>query len=153
MSIIEQRNLRVTPRDQAEFERLSSQGVWRHGLHMGSRMLAYGGWAFGGGRSDEITAHIAYADLEHWISAHDRLAGTPGALQDDEAIMAETTGAREIAAARPGLVSASNARIIEVDDQVSEPGAFHRRSGMPPADPPLTFGRGSVVSERTYQLA
>jgi hypothetical protein len=153
MSIIEQRSFRVTVQDQAEFERLSSAGVWQHGLHMGSRMMAYGGWAFGGGHSNEVTAHTAYADWEHWIAAHDRFAGTPGALHEDEAIRSATEEARRLAAARPALISTSSARIIDVDDEASDSGAFYRRAGAPPAEPPLTFGRGSVVSERTYQLA
>ena len=153
MSIIVQRNFRVAHPDQPEFERLSSEGVWKQRLHMGSQMVAYGRWTFGGGRSDEVTANGAYADFEHWIATRDTFAGAPGALYEDEAIAAETSEAREIAAGRPALVSSYETRIIEVNDDVSAPRVYYRRPGMPPAEPPPTFGRGSVVSERTYQLA
>lgn len=153
MSIIVQRKHLVAPADRAEFERMSSQGVWETFLRFGSKMLAYGSWVFGGGRVDGVVTHQAYADFEHWQATRPRFAGAPGAFHTDEAIMAETEATRAISAGRRSLVTGSEPRVIEVNDDVREPGVFYRREGTPPADPPPTYGRGSVVSERTYALA
>ena len=151
MSIIVQRTVRVRPEDQREFERLSSLGQWAGLLHAGSRMVAYGRWLFGGGRTDEVTQHVSYEDFEHWLATHPGFAGQPGVLY--EATAAERPEIAEATAGLPALASSSTARIIEVNDDVSDAGAYHRREGMPQAEPPPTFGRGSVVSERTYRVA
>lgn len=152
MSIIVQRTHIVPAGDRERYEQLSAQGVWPTFLHFGSRMLAYGSWAFGGGPVDGVVTHQAYADLEHWLATRARFAGAPGAFYEDEAIMAETAATRELAAERRQLMKGTAARIIEVDDAVSDPGVYYRRAGMPPVEPPATFGRGSVVSERSYQV-
>jgi hypothetical protein len=153
MSIIVQRKHVVAPEDRAEYERMSSRGTWPTFLHFGSKMLAYGAWMFGGGPVDGVITHQAYADLTHWQATRARFAGRPGAFYEDEAIMAETAEVRELWAERGRLMRGTEARIIELDDEVSSPGVHYRSPDTPPADPPPTFGAGSVVSERTYRLA
>ena len=150
MSIIVQRTVRVRPEDQPEFERLSARGPWTGLLDAGSRMVAYGRWLFGGGHTNEVTQHASYEDFEHWLATHPGFVGQPGALY--EATAAERPEIAQAAAALAALASSSTARIIEVDDDVSDVGAYHRREGMPQAELPPTFGRGSVVSERTYRV-
>ncbi|MEE8337355.1 MAG: hypothetical protein V3R95_04790 [Dehalococcoidia bacterium] len=153
MSIIVQRKHVVAPADRAEYERMSSGGVWPTFLEFGSRMLAYGTWTFGGGPVDGVITNQAYADMEHWTATRAQFAGTPGAFYEDEAIMAATADSRAISADRNKMMLGTEARIIEVDDEVTDLGVYYRHPGTSPAEPPPTFGRGSIVSERTYQLA
>ncbi len=153
MSIIVQRKHVVPPADRAEYERMSAEGVWPTFLEFGSRMLAYGTWTFSGGLVDGVITHQAYADMEHWAATRAQSAGGPGAFFEDEAIMAATKRSRAISASRNQLMRGTEARIIEVDDNVTDLGVHYRHPGTAAAEPPPTFGRGSVVSERTYQLA
>lgn len=152
MSIIVQRKHVVPAADRGEYERMSSQGVWETFLRFGSRMLAYGTWQFGGGAVDGVVTHQAYEDMTHWLATRAMFMGTPGAFYEDEAIMAETVESREISATRNRLMMGTEARIIQVDDAVIDLQVHYRHPGTPAAEPPSTFGRGSVVSERTYQL-
>lgn len=152
MSIIVQRKHVIAAADRAEYERMSSEGVWPTFLEFGSRMLAYGTWIFGGGLVDGVITNQAYVDMEHWTATRAQFAGAPGAFYEDEAIMAATEGSRAISADRNQLMRSTEARIIEVHDEITDLGVHYRHPGSSPADPPPTFGRGSVVSERTYQL-
>ena len=152
MSIIVQRKHVVALEDRAEYERMSSRGTWPTFLHFGSRMLAYGTWIFGGGPVDGVVTHQACADLTHWQATRAMFAGTPGAFYEDLAIMAATAEVREIWAERGRLMRGTEARIIDVNDEVSNADVHYRGPGTPPAEPPPTFGAGSVVSERTYRL-
>lgn len=151
MPIIVQRNFRLAPRDIRQFEQQSAQGLWPTFLHFGSKMLAFGTWAFGG-RSDEVATNTAYADFEHWLATRQQFHGRPGAFYEDQSIMEETKDLRAIFEGRNRLVLTSNARFIEVNDEVSALGVAYRRPGDAPAEAPPTFGRRSVISERTYQL-
>lgn len=153
MSIIVQRKHVIPAADYSEYERMSSQGVWETFLHFGSRQLAYGTWQFGDGRVDGVITHQAYENMAHWHATRAMFMGTPGAFYEDEAIMAETVESREISANRNQLMRGTEARIIDVDDTVVDLQVHYRHPGTPVAEAPPTFGRGSVVSERTYQLA
>ena len=153
MSIIVQRKHMLPPADRAEYERMSADGVWPTFLEFGSRMLAYGTWIFGGGPVDGVITNQAYADMEHWAATRARFAGAPGAFYEDAAIMAATEASRAISADRNQMMRGTEARIIEVDDAVTDLGVHYRHPGSSPAELPPTFGRGSVVSERTYQVA
>ena len=102
---------------------------------------------------DGVVTHQAYADLTHWQATRAKFEGTPGAFYEDEAIMAATAEVRKIWAERGRLMRGTEARIIDVNDEVSNAGVHYRSPGTPPAEPPPTFGVGSVVSERTYRLA
>ena len=147
MAILVRRDFRVRPADQPEFERQSREGLWPTFLHFGAQMVAFGVWAFGG-RADEVTTHTVYEDFAHWQATR---VGRGDFYQQDW-LMEETRELRPIFASRPDLVSTSTARIIDIDDGASPAGVFYRRPGTQPAEPPPTFGRGSVVSERTYVL-
>jgi hypothetical protein len=146
VSILVQREFAVAAADQAEFERESREGLWPAFLHFGALMVAYGRWSFGGS-GDALVTHTAYVDFEHWHATR-----PSGAFYQDEAIQEEIRHLRAVYAERNRMVQQSRARIIELDDQVSAPNPFYRKPGQPPAEPPPTFGRGSVLSERTYVL-
>lgn len=134
MSIIVQRSFRVASADQTEFERMSAQELWPAVLQFGAKMVAYGTWAFGG-RADEVTTHTAYESFDHWQATK------------------ESEDLRFTSAERGDLVRTANARIIDVNDDASPLDVTHRDPDAPAVDPPPTFGRGSVISERTYDLS
>ena len=147
MSILVQREFRVAPADRAEFERQSRDGLWPTFLHFGALMVAYGAWGFGGS-GDCVLTHTVYVDFDHWLATR---AGR-GAYYRDDAIMEETRELRPIFAQRNRLVASSQARVIDLDDDLSAPRPRRRHAGEPLVEAPPTFGAGSVVSERTYAL-
>ena len=152
MTILVQRQFRVAPADRAEFERQSREGLWPAFLEFGARMVAYGRWEFGGDSANVVT-HTAYEDFAHWDATRTtRPEGGPGAFYSDPFVapLVEPLLARY--QDRGGLVAGSEARLIDVDDEASPLGAFYRRAGSEAAEPPLTFGSGSLVSERAYLL-
>ncbi len=151
MTILVQRQFRVDRADRAEFEREGRESIWPAFLELGARMLAYGRWEFGA--DDEVvTTHTAYADFRHWEATRRDGPRGAGAFYTDPAIAPRLAPYLEQLSDRPSLASGSRARIIEVDEEVSQLGAFYRTPDSPPATPPPTFGRGSVISERTYLL-
>ena len=105
MSIIVQRRHIVAPADRAQYERMSSEGLWNTFLHFGSKMLAYGAWAFGDGPVDGVITNQAYADMTHWLATRQSFQGRTGAFYEDETIMAETAAFRELSASRERLIS------------------------------------------------
>ena len=113
--------------------------------------VAFGTWLFGD-RTAAAATHEACADFDHWLATRSDFQGQPGALHEDERIRRETRALRLTFAGREGLAAARSARITEVDDEVSDLGVYYRRADALPADPPPTFWRGSVISERSYQL-
>jgi hypothetical protein len=148
MSILVQREFKVPRADRAEFERQSREGLWPAFLHFGALMVAYGTWGFGGS-GEYVLTHTVYADFDHWLATR---AGR-GAFYDDPAMLEETKELRPIFAQRGRLVESSQARVIDLDDAVSQPQPRYRKPGEPLVEAPPTFGAGSVVSERTYALA
>ncbi|MPZ99573.1 MAG: hypothetical protein GEU80_09615 [Dehalococcoidia bacterium] len=145
MSVLVQREFSVAQPNQAEFERQSREGLWPTFLHFGALMVAFGRWGFNGPGGVVVT-NTVYADMEHWLATR----ASAGDFYRDETIMEETKELRPIFEARGGLVTESSARIIDLDDDVSEPRPFYRQAGQPTATPPNTFGAGSVISERRY---
>jgi hypothetical protein len=147
VSILVQREFTVPVEAQAEFERQSREGLWPAFLHFGALMVAFGRWSFGG-RGGVLVTNTVYADFVHW---HATRAGQ-GAYYQDEAMLAETKELRPIFEQRGSLIQESAARLIELVDDVSEPRPFYRKPGDRLPEPPPTYGRGSIVSERTYAL-
>ena len=139
MTIIVQRSYRVAPDRHEEFERLAAAQRWPALHERGVPMVAFGGWTFGGSL-DELTAHFAYADFAHLEAVH------PGGVLDG-AIPGDSHG--DAASSAPdGLAGNVSARVIEL---AGGPGGVAVRGEA--AAPPPTFGRGSVVSERSYAVA
>lgn len=147
MSILVQREFVVTPADRPEFERQSREGLWPAFLHFGAQMVGYGTWAFGG-PSDVVVTHTTYVDLTHWAATRQG----PGAYYQDPAMRAEIEPFFQIYGKRGEVVGSSTARLFEIDDAVSRPRPLARRAGQPVVDEPPTFGRGSVISERTLTV-
>ncbi|MDA0301534.1 MAG: hypothetical protein O2822_03330 [Chloroflexi bacterium] len=146
--IMVQRESRVSPKDRAAFEEQSREGMWPAFLHFGAPMVAYGTWAFGGPDDVVVTNHI-YESLDHWSATRQET----GAYYADAAMLQEIKDLHPRYASRDGLVESSAARLIELDDTVSRASAFFRRPGQELADLPPTFGRDSVISERTLTIA
>lgn len=144
--IMVQREFRVPREHRAEFERQSREGLWPAFLHFGAPMVAFGSWGFGG-PSDLFVTHTAYEDFRHWEATR---AG--GAMYQDEAMRAEAQAFLEVYAQRGDLVEASEAQLFELFEGVSRPQAFYRHAGQAVVPPPPTFGKGSVISERTMAL-
>ena len=142
MTIIVQRSYRVAPGRHEEFERLGAEQRWPQ-LHKGGvPMIAFGGWTFGG-RLDELTAHFAYVDFAHLEAMHPH-----GVLDGD--ITAGSAG--DTAPAQDDLASNASARVIELSEHPRHGVAPHEGADAPDAALPPTFGRGSIVSERTYAV-
>lgn len=131
MTVLIQRGYEVPLDRQEKFERLCSERRWPDLQSQGVPMVGYGSWTFGG-RLDEVTAHLAYADLAHLEAVH---AG--GALAADVPDYL-----------RP-LISSASARVIELSGELG--GVEVRRSESSP--PAATFGVNSIISERTYLVA
>lgn len=148
MSILVQREFVVTPAARPEFERQSREGLWPAFLHFGAPMVAFGTWAFGG-PSDVVVTHTTYADLTHWAATRQGI----GAYYQDPAMRAEIAPLLAVYGERSEIVGSSTARLFEVDDAVSRTRPSARQAGQALADPPPTFGRGSVISERTLAVA
>ena len=148
MSILVQREFAVAPADRPEFERQSREGLWPAFLHFGAPMVAYGTWAFGG-PSDVVVTHTVYTDMMHWAATRQG----PGAYYQDAAMRAEIEPYFQIYGKRAEVVGSSVAHLFEVDDAVSRPRPVARQAGEPVAPAPPTFGRGSVISERTLSVA
>ncbi len=148
MSILVQREFVVAPAARPEFERQSREGLWPAFLRFGSPMVAYGTWAFGG-PSDVVVTHTTYADLTHWAATRQGA----GAYYQDAAMRAEIEPYLRIYGERAEMVGSSLARLFEVDDAVSRPRPIARQAAQPVLEPPPTFGRGSVISERTLSVA
>src|SRR5690606_15523139 len=127
MSILVQREFSVAQAHQAEFERQSREGQWPTFLHFGALMVAFGRWGFNGPGGVLIT-NTVYEDLDHWRATRARV----GHFYSDEAIMAETKHLRAIFEARGDMVTESRARIIDLNDDASEPKPFYRRAGQAP---------------------
>ena len=145
--IMVQRESRVAPQDRALFEEQSREGMWPAFLHFGVQMVAYGTWGFGGPDDVVVTNHV-YESLDHWAATRQET----GEYYRDPAIVAELKDLHPRYAHRDDLVESSAALLIELDDTVSRPRPFHRRPGQTLADLPPTFGRGSVISERTLSI-
>lgn len=148
MSILVQREFQVAPAARPEFERQSLEGLWPAFLNFGVPMVAYGAWAFGG-PSDVVVTHTSYVDLTHWAATRQGV----GAYYQDPAMRAEIASFLAVYRGRGELVTGSTARLFEVDDSISRPRPFARRPGQPLAEMPPTFGRGSVISERTLAVS
>lgn len=146
--IMVQRESRVAPKDRAAFEEQSREGMWPAFLHFGAPMVAYGTWGFGGPDDVVVTNHV-YESLDHWSATRQET----GAYYADAAMLQEIKDLHPRYASRDELVESSAARLIELDETVSRPRAFFRRPGQQLADLPPTFGRGSVISERTLTIA
>jgi hypothetical protein len=152
VTILVQRQSRVAPEDRAEFERQGREGLWPAFLEFGARMLAYGRWEFGGDGASAVT-HTAYEDFAHWDATRSaRPDGERGAFYSDPFVAPLIEPLLPRYQDRSGLVTSSEARLIDVDAETSPLGVTYRRAGTEAAEPPLTFGRGSLVSERTYLL-
>jgi hypothetical protein len=147
MSILIQREFTVGMADRAEFERQSRDGLWPAYLHFGSPMVAYGTWGFGGD-GDVVVTHTVYTNFEHWLATR---AGI-GAFYHDPAMLEEIKELRKVYEQRGQIIGSSRARIVELNDAASRPRPLYRKPGEPIPEPPPTFGRGSVVSERSYAL-
>ena len=126
MAILVQRSELVPHRDRAEFERRNESEAWPALLRQGVQMVAAGRWAFGG-PSDSLVSHLRFESIDH-------LAAVDGTLVDG------------VGDGQPVFT----ARMIEGDTPAEsrQPGG----EGWGPAELPPTFGRGSVVSERIYQI-
>lgn len=146
--ILVQRESRVDPGDRALFEEQGREGQWPALLHFGAEMVAYGTWGFGG-PDDVVVTNTAYADLDHWTATRPET----GAFYRDPAMLEETRDLRAKCARRDLLVRSSAARLFELDDAISRPHPFIRGAGQQLAAMPPTFGRGSVISERTLEIA
>lgn len=148
MSILVQREFVVALADRPEFERQSREGLWPAFLRFGAPMVAYGTWAFGGS-SDVVVTHTTYADLTHWAATRQDV----GAYYRDAAMLAEIEPYTRIYGQRAEMVGKSVARLFEIDDTISRFHPVARQAGQPVLEPPPTFGRGSVISERTLTVA
>ena len=135
MTVLIQRGYEVPLDRQEEFERLCSERRWPDLQSQGVPMVGYGSWTFGG-RLDEVTAHLAYADLAHLEAVH---AG--GALAADVPDYL-----------RP-LISSASARVIELSGELGGVEVRRSESSPPAAEPAATFGVNSIISERTYLVA
>ncbi len=143
MTIIVQRSYQVAPNRQQEFERLGAEQRWPALHERGAPMVAFGGWTFGG-RLDELTAHFAYADFAHLEAVH-----PGGPLAGD--VATEIGGDAD--RAQDGLGSDVSARVIELNDGPGGVVVARERAAAPGLPAPTTFGRGSIVSERSYAVA
>ncbi|MEZ4502073.1 MAG: hypothetical protein R3C39_05575 [Dehalococcoidia bacterium] len=151
MSILVQRKFHVAPKDRAEFERQSREGLWPAFLEFGAQMVAYGRWEFAE-PNDGVVTHTVYEDFEHWNATRKEWLGQPGAFYRDEFVAPLVAPYLPIYDHRNAMIAHSQARLIDVNAEVSAPSVHYRRPGTEPAPAPSTFGRGSVVSERTYSL-
>ena len=142
--ILVQREFTVPAEHRAEFERQSREGTWPALLHYGAQMVAFGSWSFGGD-SGRLVAHTAYEDFEHR-----QLTREGGGGQE---LLGETEAYRTTAATREELVTSSVATPFELFMNVRHPAPFRRSAGQRLAETPPSFGRGSVVSERTLAIA
>ncbi|TAJ18181.1 MAG: hypothetical protein EPO65_09430 [Dehalococcoidia bacterium] len=147
MSILVQREFAVAPADRPEFERQSREGLWPAFLHFGAPMVAYGTWAFGG-PSDVVVTHTTYADLAHWAATRQGV----GAYYQDAAMRAEIEPYLKVYGNRGEVIGSSIASLFEMDDAVSRARPVARQAGQPVPEAPPTFGRGSVISERTISV-
>ncbi|MEX1023107.1 MAG: hypothetical protein WD058_08155 [Dehalococcoidia bacterium] len=145
--ILVQREFTVPREHRAEFERQSSQGLWPAFLHFGAQMVAFGSWGFGAS-SEPLVTHTVYEDFEHWEATR---AGR-GAYYGDAAIVDEIGEYTAVYGERSALISNSTAQPFELFDGISRPRPFRRSAGQDLAELPPTFGRGSVISERTLSL-
>jgi hypothetical protein len=147
MAILVQREFTVAQADRARFEELSRTGVWPSMLRYGSLMVGYGFWAFGG-PGDVVVTHSVYRDMDHWMGTR-----IGGALEADPRIREQASEFAEAKAARPPIIAHSRARMLELDDHVSELDPKPRTADDPLAVAPTNFGRGSVISELCYSLS
>ncbi|MSQ29429.1 MAG: hypothetical protein EXR68_02945 [Dehalococcoidia bacterium] len=122
MSILVQHEFEVGQADREEFERQGREALWPTLLTFGAPMVAYGTWMFGG-TSDVVATHTAYIDLAHCAAPQ------------------EGEGARNVIA-----------RLFEIDDAVSQLRPLARQTPQAAIEAPPTFGRGSVISERTLEV-
>lgn len=148
MSILVQREFAVVPANRAEFELQGREGLWPVTLRFGAPMVAYGTWAFGG-PSDVVVTHTAYADMTHWAATRPGA----GAYYQDAAMRAEIEPYLRVYGEHGEGSGNSIARLFEVDAAASRPRPFARQAGQAVAEMPPTFGRGSVISERTLAVA
>lgn len=146
MGILVQRQFSVARDDRREFERQSRLGVWENMRHNGAQMIAYGTWAFGG-RGDVVVTHSVYENFDHWTATR-----AWGEFATENARVEETRHIRAIHAGRNRLVTESSARIIDYDDELSEPTPRYRNVGEPLAALPSTFGPQSIVEQSEFSL-
>jgi hypothetical protein len=151
MTILVQRKFHVAPQDRAEFERQRREGLWPAFLQFGAKMVAFGRWEFAE-PNDGVVTHTVYEDFAHWNATRKEWLGEPGAFYRDEFVAPLIAPYLPIYDQRNRMISSSIARLIDVNEEVSRTGVFYRRPGTEAAPPPPTYGRGSVVSERTYSL-
>lgn len=150
VTILVQRKFFIDAADRAEFERQSREGLWPAFLEMGAPMLAFGSWSLGGGPDDGVVTNTAYEDFAHWEAT--RRGEGPGSLYSDPFIRPLIEQYLPVFANRGALVRTTESRVIDLNEEVSKTGAFFRRPGTEALPPPLTLGRGSILSQRTYQL-
>ncbi len=146
MTILVQREFTVLAQDRVRFEELSRTGTWPSMLRYGSLMVGFGSWAFGG-RGDVLVTHSTYRNMEHWLGTR---AG--GALAANPEIRAQAAEFAAASQARMSLIQHSRARMLELDDHLTPQLPVPRTAADPLAVPAPTFGRGSVISELSYQL-
>lgn len=147
MGIIVQREFTVRRDDRAMFERISREGVWERMRDLGSQMVAFGIWSFGG-PGDPVITNSAYVDFDHWTATRPW-----GTYSSDPTRVAESREAAAIATARPRLIQRSRTHVIEYDDELSEPTPILRKPGEQRSALPPTFGPQSVVSESAFDVA
>ncbi len=145
--ILVQREFTVPREHRTEFERQSREGLWPAYLHFGAQMVAFGSWGFGAS-SEPLVTHTIYEDFDHWQATR----RWNGAFYQNERLMEETKELRAVYEERDGLVSNSTAQPYEVFEDTTWARPFYRSAGQDLAMLPPTFGRGSVISERTIAI-
>lgn len=145
--ILIQREFTVPAARREEFERRSREGVWPAFMHFGVPMVAFGSWAFGG-PSDALVTHTIYEDLSHWGATRPET----GLYHHDPALAAEIQPYADALAQFANSELSAFARPFELIDAALRTPAARRIAGERLPDPPPTFGRGSVISERTLSL-
>jgi len=121
--ILVQRESTVSLEGRDGFEERGRDQTWPALLQQGAPMVAFGSWAFAG-PTDAMVTHTIYEDFAHWEATREGVAD-----EFDEPV--------------------SLARPFELVDGMSQRAT--RQS--PILTLPPTFGRGSLISERTMALA
>lgn len=145
--ILVQREFTVPREQRAAFEERARRGVWPAFLHFGAPMVAFGSWAFGA-PSERLVTHTVYQDFEHWEATR---PGS-GAYFRDAAMAEEVRPYMDALTAEADGTISTEAQLFDLVESVS-PHAVRRSAGEPLPPPPPTFGRGSMISERTLAIA
>ena len=130
MAIIVQRTYRIPPAEQDAFTRENEDTRWPALLDQGVQMVANGIWVFGG-PPDVVVTHLRFHDFEHLEAV-----GGPTLRREHN-----RDGDR-----------AFTSRLIELDHKTTTATRTMTGPTSEAAEPPPTFGAGSVISERTYRV-